>query len=435
MVRSFAANQVGPLMSFPLVPLPVVQNWDCHATGSCCKEHRVNLTEEEARRIEAQGWDRDKDLGGYRPIRRSGLFRRRPFLNQRPDGGCVFLSPEGRCRIHERHGYDTKPLACRLFPFVLIPVADHWRTGLRYSCPSAAASKGRPLAEHDTDLRAMADRLAERETLTPQPDGSLVRPPRLDRHQSLEWSGLLRLVECFLTLLRDRGDPVERRWRKCLLLAEHLRQTRLDQLPPGDLEQTLTFLMTVANADTPKDPQYVQPPSTLGRLIFRFAVALYTRSDYGPNRGAATGSRLRLFGAGLRFTRGSGRVPRMHRLLPEATFEDGETPRGALGPAAEDVLERYYLTKVASFQFCGAGSFGLSFWEGLHGLAVTVPLILWVMRLFKDVSREQAAIQTLSIIDHHFGFNPLLASWRMRLGFKTLVRHGDLTRLIAWYGR
>ncbi len=47
-------SQIGPVVSFPLVPLPVVQNWDCHATGSCCKEHHVNLTKEELRRIEAR---------------------------------------------------------------------------------------------------------------------------------------------------------------------------------------------------------------------------------------------------------------------------------------------------------------------------------------------------------------------------------------------
>jgi lysine-N-methylase len=422
-------------MSFPLVQLPVVQNWDCHGTGSCCKEHRINLTEEEARRIEAQGWDRDTDLGGYRPVRRSGWLWRRPFLNRRSDGGCVFLSSEGRCRIHERHGYDAKPLACRLFPFVLIPVADHWRVGLRYSCPSAAASKGRPLTDHDADLRAMADRLAEREGLTPQPDGALIRPPPLDRGQRVEWPVLLRVLERFLALLRDRSDPVERRWRKCLLLADQVRRTQLDQLPPGNLEQTLTFLATVANTDTPKDPHHVPTPSTLGRVIFRFAAALYTRSDHGPNRGAATRGRLRLLVAALRFARGSGRVPQMHRLLPEATFEDAEEPRGPLDPAAEEVLERYYLTKVGSFQFCGPASFGLSFWEGLQGLAVTVPLILWAMRLFRDAPREQAAIQALSIVDHHFGFNPLLASWRMRLGFRTLTRRGDLARLIAWYSR
>jgi lysine-N-methylase len=140
-------------------------------------------------------------------------------------------------------------------------------------------------------------------------------------------------------------------------------------------------------------------------------------------------------GSALRFARGVGPVPRTHRLLPETTFEQAEEPRGPLGEAAEAVLERYYAIKVGSMQFCGPASFGLPFWEGLEGLAVTLPLILWVMRLFREVPREEAAVKALTIIDDHFGFNLLLGSRRMRLAFGTLARRGELARLIAWYSR
>lgn len=421
-------------MGLPVLQLPVLQNWDCQATGTCCKEYRINLSEEERRRIEAQGWDLGRDLGGYAPFRRTGWLGRRTFLNHRPDGSCVFLSTEGRCRIHERHGYETKPLACRLFPFVLIPAGDRWRVGLRFACPSAAASVGRPLAEHNAELDDLAARLAERERLQPLPDGSLTRAPRLGGGQRLGWPDLLALVDHFLAMLRDRRDPVERRWRRCLAQIDLLRKTRLDQLPPGALAQTLAITATAAG-DIPKDPHHVPAPTALGRMLFRLAASLYTRKDHGPNRGLAAQGRLAVLGSALRFARGIGRVPGTHRLIPEATFEEAEEPRGPLGPAAEEVLERYYVIKVGSLQFCGPASFGLSFWEGLEALAVTVPLILWVMRLFRGVPREEAAVRALSIIDDHFGFNPLLASWRMRFGFQTLARRGELVRLIAWYSR
>jgi lysine-N-methylase len=422
-------------MGLPVLPLPVLQNWDCRATGSCCKEYRINLTEDECRRIEAQGWDADRDLGGQQPFRRTGWLHRRPFLNRRADGSCVFLSPEGRCRIHERHGAEAKPLACRLFPFVLIPAGERWRVGLRFACPSAAASLGRPLSEHSAELGDMADRLARRENLRPRPDGALTAPPALVGEQRLDWPDLLSLVDHLLALLRDRRDSMERRWRKCLVLAEQLRATRLDQLPRRALEETLSILTAAADADTPKDPHQVAPPTALGRVIFRLAASLYTRKDHGPNRGLAARGRLALFGAAVRFARGVGTVPRMHALLPDATFEQTEQPRGPLGPAADEVLERYYLIKVGSLQFCGSASFGLPFWEGLEALAVTVPMILWVMRLFRETTPEDAAVRSLSIVDDHFGFNPLLATRRMRLGFRALARRGELARLIAWYSR
>jgi lysine-N-methylase len=422
-------------VGFPLLPLPVVQHWDCQATGTCCKEYRIKLTEEERHRIEAQRWDADRDLGGHQPFRRVGWWQPATFLNRRADGSCVFLSPEGRCRIHERHGYESKPLACRLFPFVLVPVADHWRTSLRFACPSAAASVGRSLADHTADLSNMAEHLARRENLSPLPDGTLIQPPPLDGKQSLGWPGVLALTDRFLLLLRDRRDALERRWRKCLRLVEQLRQSRLDQLSPTALEQTLTILTAAAEAETSKDPHHVAAPSAVGRVIFRLIASLYTRKGHGPNRGVAAQGRLALMRAALRFARGVGPVPRMHRLLPEITFDQGELPQGPLAPTAQEVLERYYLIKVGSVQFCGPACFDLPFWEGLQSLAVTVPLILWVTRLFRHLAPEQAAVQALTIIDDHFGFNPLLASRRMRLAFRLLARRGETARLTAWYSR
>jgi signal transduction histidine kinase len=39
-------------MGLPIRHLPVLQNWDCHVCGTCCKEYQVSVTDEERRRIE-----------------------------------------------------------------------------------------------------------------------------------------------------------------------------------------------------------------------------------------------------------------------------------------------------------------------------------------------------------------------------------------------
>ena len=49
-------------------------------------------------------------------------------------------------------------------------------------------------------------------------------------------------------------------------------------------------------------------------------MALFTRKDHGPKRGPSARGRLSLLGAAWRFTRGTGKVPRMHLLIPDATF-------------------------------------------------------------------------------------------------------------------
>ena len=62
------------------------------------------------------------------------------------------MTTANRCRLQERFGADVKPFVCRLFPFVLIPAGNHWRVGMRFSCPSAAANRGRPVADAEKDL-------------------------------------------------------------------------------------------------------------------------------------------------------------------------------------------------------------------------------------------------------------------------------------------
>jgi lysine-N-methylase len=424
-------------MTFPIHHLPVLQNWDCHVCGTCCQEYVVTVTDEERRRIEAQGWDPETDLGGYAPFSKHGPpWRRRYVLNHRADGSCVFLSDKGRCRIHERFGYETKPLPCRLFPFVLVPVSDFWTVGMRFACPSAAANKGRPVAAHDPALREFAARLAEREGLKRQPDGTYTLPPRLHGSQRLGWPDLLRVVDVLLKIVRDRRDPLERRLRKCLTLARQMRGARLDQVKGSRLSDLLDVLSAAASAETPADARILPPPGWIGRILFRQAAALYLRKDHGPNRGLAGKGRTARLWAAWRFVRGRGPVPRMHGWLPETTFEQLETSaNGSLSPEAEEILERYYLVKIGSLQFCGAASFGLPFWEGLESLLLTFPILLWVARAFREDSRAEAVTRALSIVDDHFGFNRVLASTRQRLSFRILAGTGELSRLIAWYSR
>jgi lysine-N-methylase len=424
-------------MSFPIRHLPILQNWDCHARGTCCKEYVVTITREEKERIEAQGWDQEKDLGGLRPFVRAGLpWARRYQLNHREDGSCVFLSEEGRCRIHERHGYESKPLPCRMFPFVLVPQGDCWGVSIRFACPSAAANLGRPMTEHTRELAEFAEEIAIRAGLTPRPDGNLIRPPRLQGRQRVDWPETRQFLDALMTLLRNRRDRIERRFRKCLSLSAQSRQApTIHELKGPALQELLSLFLSFTDAETPVDPAAVPRPTWVGRVLFRQLLAVYTRKDHGPNRGVVAKGRLALVGSAIRFVRGKGRVPRMHAWLPETTFEKIEESASPLTPAAEDVLERYYLMKVGSMQFCGSTSFNMSLWEGFEALALTLPILLWVTRAFAPMPAEEAVTKALSIVDDHFGFNRVLGTLRQRFGMRILSRRGETTRLIAHYSR
>lgn len=421
-------------MPLSIRQLPVLQNWDCHVCGNCCKEYQVAVSDEEMERIEAQGWENDPILGGL-PLfdRRGGWFSQRYQLHRRPDGSCVFLSEEGRCRIHEKFGPEAKPLFCRLYPFVLVPAGDHWRVGMRFACPSSASNKGRAVAEHEGSLKEFGRLLAQREGLDPAADGPL--PPPLLGSQRVDWPDLLRFLNALLRLLKNREDPLELRLRKCLAFAQLCRQARFDQVQGSRLGEFLDMVCSSVESEVPRDPTAVLLPSWSGRVLFRQATAIFARKDHGPDRGIARQGRVALLMAAWRFAFGVGSVPRVHGQFPEATFAELEQPTGPLSPGAEELLERYYLTKVGSLQFCGPRNFGLSFWEGFDMLALTLPCILWIARAFKDLPREQAVTWGVRMVDDHFGFNRILGTLRQRLAFRILAQRGELPRLLAWYGR
>jgi lysine-N-methylase len=418
-------------MSLPVRHLPVVQNWDCHGCGTCCHEYVVTVTAEERQCIEAQGWDQEPDLAGVPLFVRSGPpWARRDKLNQRAEGACVFLSALGRCRIHEKFGAAAKPFPCRLYPFVLSPAGNHWRVGLRFSCPAAAGNKGKPLADQQADVEGFTPELERRAGR----EADRFPPPPLQAGQSVDWTDLLRFVQALQALLRRRDYPLEYRMRQCLALARICRQARFDEVKGSRLVDFLNLVGASLEDEVPADPAAVPPPARVGRLLFRQALALYPRHDHGPARSKVRGP-VALVGAAGRFMWGRGPIPRIHGWLPETTFEKAEEPTRPLPAVIEEVLERYYTVKVGSLQFCGPAYFGFPFWEGFEALALTLPVILWLNRVLAGGSREEAVVLAIRMVDANYGFNPLLGLRRQRLGLWLMTRRQELDRLIAWYSR
>jgi hypothetical protein len=242
-------------------------------------------------------------------------------------------------------------------------------------------------------------------------------------------------LEALQSLLKDRQDRVERRWRKCLALATLCRQARFDQVHGRRLAEFLNLLGPGLDAETPTDLVDVPPPSWVGRVLFRQALAVHIRKDAGPDRGPATRSRSSLLAAACRFARGSGPVPLLHAQITQTTFEQLEQPAGPLPAAAEAILERYYLVKLGSLQFCGPSNFGLDFWSGLESLALTLPVILWLVRVWGDVPSEAAVKSAVAIVDHNFGYSPHFGGRVQRFALRTLAARGELEKLIGWYSR
>ena len=415
--------------------LTVLQNWDCRSCGDCCRSYAVPVTADERRKIEAQGWEQRPEFHGV------PLFTARGgehYLTHRPNGACVFLGDDNRCRIHAAHGAAAKPLACRIYPFVLVPVGDHWNLGVRMACPSAAENKGVPLADHVGEARAFVA------LLETSPVKSMAAPP-LHGRQIVPWSDVARIAAAVSKLLADAADPFERRWRKVLFIVSMLRKAKFDgggdakkAITGGRLSEMMHVMGQAADDEEPRAATEVKPPGWVGRTVFRQLAAVYARKDHGAEKGTALRGPLSRFASAVKFAAGGGRVPRVHAAIPEAaTFAAGSTPLGALSENVIALLTRWHRVKVESLQFCGVPNFGLSVWEGLESLALTYPVAMWLTRVLTagGMPADAAATRAIRMTDDNFGYNPLLGSARQKAGLRLLAARGELPRLVAWYDR
>ena len=421
-------------MALPIRNLPLVQNWDCHSCGDCCRQLEAVITEEEKQRLEKLDLAGDSEIAAGPWFLAKGWLKKSWALRRRPDGSCVFLTLANRCRLHERFGEEAKPFVCRFFPFILIPAGNHWRVGLRYACPSAAGNKGRLLTDHQSVLVQYSHMLEKHAGQS----GESAPPPRLQSGQHVPWTDLIRFGQALVEIVEDREYRLERRLRICLALARLCRQARFNNVTDGRLTEFLDLVRAGLDSEVPRTAAELPPPGWLGRVMFRTLLAVFVRKDLGQYRGPATQTRLGRLRAGWRFVRGKGPVPRVNTLLPEITFEEVEQGP-ALPKELDETLERYYLVKLTSLQFCGPANFGLPFWAGLDSLLLTMPMICWLTKALSTavdtpgLASLSAVEKAIFLVDDHFGGNPILGALHNRFLMRTLAQRGDLEKLIAWY--
>ncbi|WP_048148174.1 YkgJ family cysteine cluster protein [Palaeococcus ferrophilus] len=113
---------------------------DC---AKCCVELDIPLRDEDITRIEELGYSTwefvDYEKMFYRGDRFVGYaLKKRPF-----DGACPFLREDGKCAI-----YPHRPLACRLYPFLLVKHGNVLEIYVRnVECPGIGHEEGRPVDE------------------------------------------------------------------------------------------------------------------------------------------------------------------------------------------------------------------------------------------------------------------------------------------------
>lgn len=406
--------------------LPVLEQWDCHSCGICCKAHTVFLDDEDLKRLRAQQWDQHPDFKKISVTQRVGWLRPQFVLSQQKDGSCVFLTKDGLCSIHKEHGEPAKPWACRMFPFQVLPTAKGHVLTMRRNCPSAAANNGRPLRQHLDYVRSLADKA--------MPAGDPV-PPRVVAASPRSWSDAQRVMDALQRLMLEEL-PVVRKLCHGLAFCDAIAQCKANRLSGEPLKELTALAESAAPAEAAKWFRDRLAPSPAGAVLFRQGAAEYMR--FHPNIGDRPGlaERLRLLWAAVRIARGKGTLPRIHPDLPPADFNDLERPLGSLPAEVLRPIHSYFEAMVASGQYCGAGRAGWSVVDGYRALVFAYPVAMWALRWF-SAGREptvEDAVNVVCIVDRSH-YYPLLNGYRHRKRLQTLSRLGDLSRAVVWLAR
>ena len=407
------------------IEIPAIANWNCHGCTDCCRGmFLVPLKPADRIRIEQQGWT---TADGVDPARMFQTGRGQTCLAHNSEGACVFLDPQGRCRIHAKFGEAAKPLACRLYPLVIHPAGKKLVVGLCHSCPSAVANQGKPLAEQAALVRQLAGQVV------PENYQDIAPAPVLAT--AGEWPDLLRFVHWLDVSLAPADVPVALKLLRALHWLRAVERGCLDQITGDSADEILAALTGSVATKVPALPARTEKPSRFGRLFLRLTVLEHARRVRVTDDQARGALRWRMLLAAVRFARSGGSTPALDDELKRIPFAAIESEFGPLPPAAEALLARYFRVKIQSLHFCGRAFHDRPLIEGFRHLALLYPVIVWLAR-WQAAGAGRTAVtegdigRAIARVDYHHGFSPYLP-WRTRL----LQQRDDIARLCAWYAR
>jgi len=411
--------------------LPTLQSWSCHNCSGCCRQHAIEVTEEERQRILDQNWTAADGVTGPVVVPMGGIFRRGHRLAHQADGACVFLDEKGLCRIHARFGEAAKPLACRIYPFAFHPTAKGVTVSLRFSCPSVVANKGKPVQDRRGELLGLAKAVVPEQLVEPL-------PPRISTKESVDWKDFARFVAALDAGFAETGTPfVQKLWRT-LTWIDLIGQAQFGALKGNRIGEFLDLIVQSARMDVAELPTVLASPSKLNAMQFRLLVGQYARKDtFAADRSLR--GRLRMLRASWSFARGKGNLPALQEGFREVPFAAVESVAGTLAPDAEEIFTRYFRVKIQGLHFCGPAYYDVPLVEGFQSLALVFPAVMWLSR-WLAASAERGEFTTddvaraLAVADHHHGYSPLFGSRAFRRRVRLLAAAGDIAKLCLQYG-
>lgn len=413
------------------------QNFDCQGCTRCCRELVVHLTPEDRAKIDRQKW------GGKiegEPYLRLGANH---VLRHKAAGGCVFLSDDGKCRIHAEFGAKEKPLACQLYPFTLEAGAAVVNVGIRFDCPTVSSSGGGPIAPHRREVKRLSDELQQAKAIKPPRAEGAVEIVRGVRLEAARIDPFIAHVEKWL---RTESIPLGKRLYGLFRLAHTLNQAkfaRLDESSAGELVVMLAAgIREVAEDTWSQEPR---PPTAREMTLLRQAVFSHCEhvtfaqivAPLWPSVKTRWGQ-LRRAGA---MGRGRGGVPAIRGVEGMASFE--AVDRVAADPRLSDrdvsgLVVRWLVARLEGRVVFGPGYYEYSVAEGLAAMLVGVCCAGWLARCIaatdgRGTFSRGDVEKSIGLVDRGAGRVPELGARSGRLRVRYLLEGDGVARLLTMY--
>jgi Fe-S-cluster containining protein len=282
----------------------------CQHSGACCRsDWRIGVDPGRHARLRGVDWSpREGRPDGelFVPLPEPAASGERVEVARRPDGACVFLTPDTRCAIHARLGASAKPRACREFPYQFVDTPDGVAVGLSYACTAVRTGRGRPLGEQRAEI---ADILASSPNVRRLPE-----PIPLFGTLTVSWTEYRSLEASVLDLLDEDGPALPTALVAgsalvgvAVALAEVQRRARTDGRAPAETVVAGLERMRAARCRPLVEVGAAARPPRRGTTAP--LALLYTWLELGRRRPSRAGLVLGLYRNLYRFRRGRGRVP------------------------------------------------------------------------------------------------------------------------------
>lgn len=417
-------------LSLPILPLATAgQRYSCHGCGNCCRDFTIQLRADDVARLREQSW---QSRLGIDPI---VGFRGGQYLRQRSDGACVFLLDDGRCRVHAEFGFEAKPIACQMFPYMLSPTETTSQMGVSFACQSVVENKGKLLNQQVAEALKIVTRGIP-EVLRP------ARNAQISRGKSGQSEQLLCLAQRLKSWM-ERDAPLDQRIDGVAWIAQTLAVANFRKLDGSRIEAIIHLLFDSLCDELPHHPIAV----ATDRQNALLQGAIFARTeDPKPLAQGAPGRLLSILSQ-LRRSR-AWRRGHTTSLIPQigsdwtakTTFgEVAAVDRLRASPestSCDELISRWMRASIEGGRIWGSGYYGWNAVDGLAAFVLSTTAVGWLARLHAAGSGVktprlvdvQAAVGR---IDRTAGRAVWLGGFSERMRLSYLTRDHGLRRLAA----